>query len=62
MSEEAFGVVEALFLLVGFVFIGAVWFLAFRPSAKVRMEEHGRIPFRDEGGVALRDRHDREGA
>jgi cbb3-type cytochrome oxidase subunit 3 len=49
MSEAAFGAVEALFLLFGFAFIGAVWFLAFRPSARARMEEHGRIPFREEG-------------
>lgn len=48
MSEVAFGYVEALFLLFGIAFIGAVWFLAFRPSARERMRDHGMIPFRDE--------------
>jgi cbb3-type cytochrome oxidase subunit 3 len=57
MSEVAFGYVEGLFLLFGFAFIGAVWFLAFRPSARKRMEDHGRIPFRDdaEGGSGRGD-------
>jgi cbb3-type cytochrome oxidase subunit 3 len=50
MSEVAFGYVEALFLLFGILFIGAVWFLAFRPSARGRMKDHAMIPFRDEDG------------
>jgi cbb3-type cytochrome oxidase subunit 3 len=52
VSELAFGLVEALFLLFGIVFIGAVWFLAFRPSAKGRMKDHAMIPFREEDGEA----------
>ncbi|MFN3591567.1 MAG: cbb3-type cytochrome oxidase subunit 3 [Thermaurantiacus sp.] len=48
MSEVAFGAVEALFLIFGIAFIVAIWFLAFRPSAKERMKDHAMIPFRDD--------------
>ncbi|MFQ3665435.1 MAG: cbb3-type cytochrome c oxidase subunit 3 [Sphingomonadaceae bacterium] len=48
MSESGFGFVEGLFLVCGLAAIALVWFLAFRPSARRRMEDHGRIPFRDE--------------
>ncbi len=48
MSEAMIGYLEALFVVTGLVFILAVWVRTFRPSARRQMEEHGRIPFRED--------------
>lgn len=50
MSQYLISLFLNFWLVVATLLFVAIVVAVFRPSARKRMEEHGRIPFEDEGG------------